>query len=147
MTPLHDGTPLAFHSLLLDELGVDVHRTTFTNLWTLAADGTLTYAPPVPADSDADGVPDDADNCTLVENADQRDTDEDGFGNICDGDFNGDCTTDGIDWAFMRRVFHTQNRRADLNGDGTVDAEDAMLILAMRDQPPGPSGVATCGAL
>ena len=68
-------------------------------------------------------------------------------GNICDGDFNGDCTTDGIDWAFMRRVFHTQNRRADLNGDGTVDAEDAMLILAMRDQPPGPSGVATCGAL
>ena len=30
------------------------------------------------------------DNCTLLENADQRDTDGDGFGNICDGDFNND---------------------------------------------------------
>src|SRR5678815_5987580 len=37
----------------------------------------------VAQDADADGVADGADNCTLVSNADQRDTDSDGFGNVC----------------------------------------------------------------
>ncbi|MGB5471915.1 MAG: hypothetical protein WBQ78_00375, partial [Gammaproteobacteria bacterium] len=39
-------------------------------------------------DTDSDTVDDAIDNCTLVANADQRDTNGDGFGNVCDADFN-----------------------------------------------------------
>jgi Lamin Tail Domain/Thrombospondin type 3 repeat len=37
-----------------------------------------------PADADADGVPDATDNCPTAANADQRDTDGDGPGDLCD---------------------------------------------------------------
>ena len=36
-----------------------------------------------PLDSDADGVPDTADNCPITANADQRDTNGDGVGDLC----------------------------------------------------------------
>ena len=42
------------------------------------------------ADTDADGVVDTADNCTFTLNPNQRDTDSDGYGSICDPDFNND---------------------------------------------------------
>lgn len=45
-------------------------------------DGTPT--PPPPLDTDRDGVPDDKDNCPLIANADQLDSDGDGKGDICD---------------------------------------------------------------
>lgn len=35
-------------------------------------------------DSDGDGIPDDADNCPSVPNADQTDSDQDGDGDVCD---------------------------------------------------------------
>ena len=35
-------------------------------------------------DSDGDGIPDDADNCPVVANADQSDVDADGVGDACD---------------------------------------------------------------
>ena len=41
-------------------------------------------------DSDADGIDDDVDNCSIVANADQLDTDLDGLGDVCDGDADGD---------------------------------------------------------
>ena len=51
-------------------------------------------------DTDGDGVLDVDDNCILVANAGpnpnkpeqgQKDSDDDGFGNICDADLNNDC--------------------------------------------------------
>ena len=39
---------------------------------------------------DGDGVPDDADNCVSIANADQLDVDSDGVGNECDADADGD---------------------------------------------------------
>jgi hypothetical protein len=96
---------------------------------------------PAAVDTDGDGVADDEDNCTLVPNPDQRDTDRDGIGNICDGDFNNDCMVNRRDFAYMRAVFLTPNRHADLNGDGVVDFLDLVLLRGMRGAPPGPSGV------
>ncbi|NNF59745.1 MAG: hypothetical protein HKN06_00300 [Gammaproteobacteria bacterium] len=100
-------------------------------------DASLTIAP-VP-DSDADGVTDSTDNCTLVANDDQRDTDGDGIGNACDPDLNNDCTVDLLDLASFRTVFLTGDANADLNGDGTVDLFDLARVRQLFLQPPGPS--------
>lgn len=46
---------------------------------------TLSIQPePVRRDSDADGVPDDSDNCPSTPNADQSDVDGDSIGDVCD---------------------------------------------------------------
>ena len=93
------------------------------------------------ADTDEDGINDSADNCTNVANADQRDTDGDGFGNACDADFDNDCFVNFIDLAAMRLVFFTADIDIDLNGDGTVNFADLGILRALIFQPPGPSGV------
>ena len=48
-------------------------------------------------DSDGDGIVDPEDNCPLVSNADQLDTDNDGAGNACDADDDNDGVGDGSD--------------------------------------------------
>ena len=53
--------------------------------------------PAVPADGDADGVPDATDNCVSTPNADQADTDGDGVGDVCDPDQDGDGVSNAID--------------------------------------------------
>jgi hypothetical protein len=92
-------------------------------------------------DADADGVVDSADNCTLVSNADQRDTDGDGFGNICDADLNNNCVVNSVDLGMMKSVFFTNDADADLNGDGAVNFGDLALLKTAFFLPPGPSGV------
>jgi hypothetical protein len=53
-------------------------------------------APVVAApDADADGVPDETDNCADAPNADQADLDHDGRGDACDNDIDGDGYTNG----------------------------------------------------
>jgi hypothetical protein len=50
-----------------------------------------TAGPATSADgADADGIGQDFDNCTLRPNSDQRDTDHDGCGDLCDFDWNND---------------------------------------------------------
>ncbi len=80
------------------------------------------------------------DNCTLVANEDQRDTDGDDYGNICDGDLNNDEIVDSLDTVMFREALFTTDADADFNGDGVVDSLDTVIFRGMLFLPPGPSG-------
>ena len=94
-------------------------------------------------DSDGDGVVDNLDNCVLVPNADQRDTNGDGLGNICDADLNNDGTVNFGDLAQFKSNFLGTDPDADLNGNGQIDFGDLALLRAAFLAPPGPAGYAT----
>jgi hypothetical protein len=95
-------------------------------------------------DRDADGIADGEDNCTLVANADQRDTNDDGFGNICDTDIDGDCVTNFVDLGLLKEVFFLEDPDSDFDGDGFINFVDLGIMKAAFFAPPGPSGVASC---
>jgi hypothetical protein len=105
----------------------------------------IEYGDQVEVDTDGDGVPDTGDNCTLVANPAQEDTDGDGYGNICDGDLNQDGETDLSDNTIFRDAFGTEvgdadfNPDADFNSDGAVDLTDNSIFRGLFGSPPGPS--------
>ncbi len=92
----------------------------------------------VSGDSDSDGQPDATDNCTEVANASQLDSDSDGYGNACDGDFNNDCIVNFIDLAAFSNEFLGTNAIFDLNGDGTVNFLDFASLANAFLSIPGP---------
>jgi len=93
-------------------------------------------------DADCDSRPDDAHNCVRVANVDQRDTDQDGIGNACDGDFNQDCMQNFSDLAVMKQNFFLAgDLNTDMNGDGFTNFVDLGSLKRGFFQPPGPSGV------
>ncbi|MEM9386740.1 MAG: thrombospondin type 3 repeat-containing protein [Pseudomonadota bacterium] len=94
-----------------------------------------------PTDTDLDGIPDDQDNCIERRNANQRDTDGGGIGNICDGDFDQSCFVNGADFTIFRDNFGTANPDTDLNGDGTTNGVDFRIFRGLVGAAPGPSGV------
>lgn len=104
---------------------------------------------PASNDTDGDGVLDGVDNCTLVPNADQRDTNSDGYGNLCDGDVDGDgvvTTSWGVTVPpsargdLERIQLDLSNPDHDLDGDGDVDGDDIGWAVLRLFFPPGPSG-------
>ncbi|SVD98744.1 uncharacterized protein METZ01_LOCUS451598, partial [marine metagenome] len=70
-------------------------------------------------DDDNDGVPDASDNCPVVSNSDQLNSDNDAQGNVCDADDDNDGTEDDQD-AFPLDASEV----ADNDGDGTGDNAD-----------------------
>ncbi|QPK63617.1 thrombospondin type 3 repeat-containing protein [Methylomonas sp. LL1] len=97
-------------------------------------------------DSDRDLVPDITDNCSRIVNANQRDTDADGFGNACDTDLNNDNVTNLLDARLFKTVFLCRPQanpelnscdHADFNGDGVVNNLDAGLLKKYFLKPPG----------
>ena len=95
-----------------------------------------------PLDTDNDGVRDNLDNCIDVPNPDQADTDGDGYGDVCDGDFNGDLTVNLSDYSVFRSKFGTEDPDADFNGDGTVNLSDYSIFRSSfeRHQDPRVAG-------
>ena len=92
------------------------------------------------ADSDADGTPDDTDNCPAVANADQADADGDDRGDACDNcrllanntGAGAQCDSDGD--GFGNRC------DADLNNNGATNAQDTTLFrqqLGQSSPAPG----------
>ena len=92
-------------------------------------------------DSDGDGVADLHDNCTAVSNANQRDTNGDGYGNRCDADLNNDGFVNAADLALFKKSFGTANSDADFDGNGFVNAADLASFKSLFGKTPGPSGL------
>lgn len=98
-------------------------------------------------DSDDDGVPDSIDNCSQHANADQVDTNADGFGNRCDADLNDDCDVNFGDLALLKAAFtpNPYDEDADFDGDGNVNFGDLAFMKATffngENPGPGPSGL------
>jgi hypothetical protein len=110
----------------------------------------LVFATPGAPDADADGVPDRIDNCKNVANANQRDTNVnpvgtggDGYGNICDPDFNGDLTVNINDFNRLKarlNILPVVDLDTDLDGNGAVNINDFNRLKSFLGKPPGPSG-------
>ena len=92
-------------------------------------------------DTDGDGVVDNVDNCILVHNPAQRDTDGDGYGNYCDPDLNNDLTVNAADLALFKPLFFTTDPDADFDGNGRVQAGDLAILKSFFFKEPGPSGL------
>lgn len=97
-------------------------------------------------DADADGIADADDNCRLVANAGQCDSDGDGYGNRCDGDLNNNAFTNAQDATLFRQQLGLPStgpvfNKADINCNGAVNAQDATLFRSLLGAPPGPSGL------
>jgi hypothetical protein len=119
--------------------GIQTGRTGVTlelGLWPIVAGASQE------PDGDHDGIPDVSDNCLLVENPGQLDTDGDGIGNPCDCDFDNDGVCNIGDFNLFLTDFQTGVPGAtatDMSGDGDVDIGDFNLFLAgFVSGVPGP---------
>jgi len=118
-----------------------------------------TLLPDELADRDRDGILDREDLCIgdpepLKSGASSpRDTDADGFGNACDGDFDGDGWAGFSDYLRIHRAFGTRlgdpgyDEHVDLDGNGAVGGVDVQRFRQTWQTRPGPSGVACGGQL
>jgi len=103
------------------------------------------------ADSDQDGVADNADNCLLDSNPDQADADQDGFGDACDADYDNNGIVDQADVDALQAAFLSKEGDANYNaafdhdGTGSVGLGDFQVVSASLGAAPGPSGLSCAG--
>jgi hypothetical protein len=142
MLPL-DGSPAIDASLGGSYVPTDDQRMLTRPQGTARDLGAVETQPGDPtADTDDDRMPNARDNCSLVANATQFDSNADGYGNICDGDLNNNGgSVNFSDLALFRTAFGTTNPDADFNTSGSVNFSDLALFRAMFGKPPGPSGL------
>jgi hypothetical protein len=104
-------------------------------------------------DTDNDRMPDARDNCKLVANPSQLDSNGDGYGNLCDADLNNSGLVTTADFGILRSVLNQSAgssataAAADLNGSGTVTTADFGILRARLNTAPGPSGLACAGTV
>ena len=107
--------------------------------------------PDVEMDLDGDGQLDWRDNCRMIPNPRQRDTDGDGYGNICDADVNADgrVTTSwgesyprslrgDVEWIALSARDGRYQPDHDLDGDNEVNERDVSIAQLLLFMPPGP---------
>lgn len=95
-----------------------------------------------PPDYDEDNLKNFLDNCIFEPNSDQRDSNADGYGNVCDPDLNDDGVVNTIDLGILKLRFFTADPDADFDGNGVVNAVDLGILKARFFGMPGPSGIA-----
>jgi len=110
-------------------------------------------------DLDSDGIPDVLDKCMNDSRnvATPCDSDRDGYGNVCDGDFQNNGTTNNVDFTMYFAPALTNNatqlhwsRGVDMNCSGTVNNVDFTMHFApdlggVPPGRPGPSGLPCAG--
>lgn len=88
-----------------------------------------------------------------MSNPDQRDTNQDGFGNLCDGDFNQDGIVGLGDYLVLSSQYGNResdpgfDADVDLDGDGIIGGLEFARISGLFSQPVGPSGLACAGTI
>ena len=120
------GTTVSSNFQLLSSLGIASGLSAGSGNYILNSGVDLT--PLSTDDPDSDGVPLSTDNCPLLSNPDQIDTDANGSGNVCDIDDDGDGVIDTAD-AFpldSDESVDTDNDGAGNNAD-TDDDNDGLL--------------------
>lgn len=90
-------------------------------------------------DQDQDGVTNGDDNCTNIPNPDQRDTDQDGYGNVCDADLDNNGFVSFGDLDLFRSRFGTGDPDADFDGSGFVSFGDLEIFRRLFGHAPGPA--------
>jgi len=100
-------------------------------------------------ESDSDGVPCDVDNCMFLPNANQADSDLDGYGNACDADYDNTGVVGGTDFATFKAGFNghapTYNEQLDHDCTGVVGGTDFSTFKQLFNTAPGISGLACAG--
>lgn len=110
-------------------------------------------AGPAP-DSDSDGTVDVNDFCSenpMAPDPVGCDNDNDGYGNLCDGDFNQDgvVTISDVDpFVAALNAGVDPGDGTDMNCDGVVSISDVdPFIVKLNEGAPGPSGLACAGTV
>jgi len=104
-------------------------------------------------DTDGDTVFDVLDNCRLLANKapGDCDTDNDGYGNACDGDFDNNKTTNATDFGkFVPDFKKTADSGigSDMDCNGVVNATDfGKFVTNFKATKPGPSGLFCAGTI
>ena len=75
-----------------------------------------------------------------VPNSNQRDTNGDGYGNLCDADFDNNGFVNFNDLTLFKQKFTTTDADANLDGIGIVNFADLAIFKSLFGKPPGPSG-------
>jgi uncharacterized protein (DUF1800 family) len=113
---------------------------------------SVAWACPGGPDADTDGVCDASDNCLAITNPAQIDTDLDGYGNACDGDFDDNGFVNANDFATFGESLGAWDPElaydihADADANGRITGVDrAFFSSQYRAGRPGPSGLACAG--
>lgn len=102
-------------------------------------------------DGDGDGMPNIKDNCSALVTAEQCDTDGDGYGNACDGDYDQSGSVDFTDaqlyGAALAAGVDTLGIGTDHTCDGIVDFGDTPYSAQQSLGAPGPAGLNCTGQI
>jgi hypothetical protein len=120
------------------------------NLNALAANPCLGA---IGADGDGDGVDDGCDNCILLPNPTQFDSDVDGYGNACDPDYDQSGVVLAPDFVTLSLAFGTvlggpgYDPTCDHDESGGIFAPDFVTLAILYGGPPGPSALPCAGTV
>ncbi len=105
------------------------------------------------SDADSDEIVDLLDNCIATTNRSQLDANQDGYGDACDADYDGDGVVGASDLARLEGAFgatlgsENYDPALDADGDGVTGEPEVLLLQTSYGKPPGPSALSCAGTV